>query len=168
MSLGAGACMGKGDAPGGKATENEESEPSVQPPQKADAASNGFGDQIAWWRLDEGLARAKSSGRPMMLIVHASWCARCKELKPAFADQELIELSQRFVMVNVDQDVEPKSQRYGPDGDYVPRVVFFDPESGTPDPSLKNERRSRNLYFYTPQDDLVGVMKKALARYGST
>jgi thiol-disulfide isomerase/thioredoxin len=103
-----------------------------------------------------------------MLVVHASWCNRCKELKPKFSDDEIEQLSEKFVMVNADQDLERKSLEYAPDGDYIPRVVFIDPKTGKADPSLLNERRNRNRYFYTPMDDLAGVMKEALARYGST
>ena len=134
----------------------------------ATAPANGFGDAIAWRGLDEGLKEAATSHRPLMLVVHASWCPRCKELKPAFGERELVELSERFVMVNVDQDAVPQSLQFGPDGTYVPRVVFVDPESGRADPDLRNDRRTRTVYYYGPRDDLVGTMKKALSRHGET
>ncbi len=134
----------------------------------ATAPSNGFNDDIAWHGLDEGLAQAKQTGRPLMLLVHASWCNRCKELVPVFHDERIEALSERFVMVNVDQDREPRVEAYAPDGTYIPRVLFFDPDTGRPDTSLLNPRRSRTRYYYSPVDDLAGVMTKALARYGET
>jgi protein-disulfide reductase (glutathione) len=139
-----------------------------EPRRTATAPANGFGDAIAWRGLDEGLAEAAADHRPLMLVVHASWCPKCKELKPAFAERELVELSERFVMVNVDQDLEPKSLEFAPDGSYVPRILFVDPASGQPDADLHNDRRSRTVYYYGPRDDLVATMKKALSRHAKS
>lgn len=152
-------------APGGQSGTQKEKAPARN---GATAPSHGFNDDIAWRGLDEGLSEAKETGRPLMLLVHASWCNRCKELKPVFHDDRIEDLSERFVMVNVDQDVEPKVQAYAPDGSYIPRVLFFDPATGQPDPTLLNTRRTRTRYYYSPVDDLAGVMTKALARYGET
>ena len=140
----------------------------ASPPRTATATapSHGFGDAIAWRNLDEGLAEAKAQGRPLMLVVHASWCSRCQELKPAFSDAHLAELSQRFVMVNADQDQTPAVLSYAPDGSYLPRVLFIDPATGSADESLRNPQRSRYHYYYGPQDDLPAIMERALERYG--
>ena len=136
-------------------------------PQKrvATAPSNGFGNDIAWRSLDDGLAEAQRDGRPMMLLVHASWCPKCKALKPAFSDTEIVRLSERFVMVNADQDRVPKSETFAPDGTYIPRVVFVDPTTGKVDDSLRNPARNRQLYYFSRREDLVGVMRKALQRH---
>jgi protein-disulfide reductase (glutathione) len=135
----------------------------IAPRRQATAPAHGYGDQIAWRGLDEGLAEARSLGRPLMLVIHASWCPRCRELKPRFSDPALVDASERFVMVNLDQDEHPQSLRYGPDGQYVPRVLFLDAQ-GRVDATLSNASRSKYKYFYMPQDDLVGVMQQALAR----
>ncbi len=154
------------DAPhadaGGKKASVRKSEPV---PQTATAPANGFGEDIAWRGLDEGLAEASKLARPLMLVVHASWCSQCKALKPKFSDPEIEELSQQFVMVNLDQDQVPKALEYAPDGTYVPRVMFIDPQTGKPDTSLVNENRGRTIYYYSPVDDLAGAMKKALDRH---
>lgn len=131
----------------------------------ATAPSHGFNDAIAWRHLDEGLAEAKAQGRPLMLVVHASWCERCKELKPAFQDSRLAELSERFVMVNADQDQTPAVLAHAPDGSYIPRVLFIDPATGSADVELRNPTRQRYHYYYGPQDDLPAMMEKALARH---
>jgi protein-disulfide reductase (glutathione) len=134
----------------------------------ASAPSNGFNDAIAWRELDDGLELASREHRPVMLVVHASWCPRCKDLKPKFQDAELTQLAQRFVMVNVDQDKVPQAEQYAPDGTYIPRVLFLSPETGEVDASLLNAARQKFRYFYMPNDDLVGMMKKALDRHGRT
>jgi protein-disulfide reductase (glutathione) len=152
------------EAPAGRGDRGD----ATGPRRTATAPANGFGDAIAWRSLDDGLAEAASDHRPLMLVVHASWCPKCKDLKPAFSERELVELSDRFVMVNVDQDLVPKSLEFAPDGSYVPRVLFVDPDSGRTDEELRNDRRTRTVYYYAPSDDLVGTMKKALSRHGQT
>lgn len=168
MALAAPACI---DAtpyapPASKA--KADAAPKDAAPRVATAPSHGFNDEIAWRSLEEGLAESKADGRPLMLVVHASWCGRCKELKPAFQQGRLAQLSDQFVMVNADQDLTPAVQGYAPDGTYIPRVLFFDPATGNPDPSLNNPNRSRYHYYYGPQDDLPGMMEKALARHGKS
>jgi hypothetical protein len=73
-------------------------------------------------------------------------------------------------MVNVDADAEPRSQQppYVPDGDYVPRVLFLDPDTGEVDATLVNARRSDKRFFYTAADDLVTMMERARRRHEST
>lgn len=47
--------------------------------------SRGFGDHIAWKSLDSGLASAKVSQKPVMVLIHRSRCPACHELRPKFA-----------------------------------------------------------------------------------
>ncbi|MBC8069335.1 MAG: thioredoxin family protein [Deltaproteobacteria bacterium] len=161
-----GGCV---DPPHGSTGEQRDKPSAATKPEpKATAPSNGFGEGIAWRGFDEGLSEASKLGVPLMMVVHASWCGQCKALKPAFDNPDLRELSHEFVMVNVDQDQVPKSQEFGPDGTYVPRVLFVDPKTLQADASLRNPDRDRTVYYYGPNDDIVAAMKKALVRHGST
>jgi protein-disulfide reductase (glutathione) len=163
------SCVEEADPPGtrSKAAAKPTPPPVVEAQPVGNAPSNGFNDAIAWRTLDDGLA-ALASGRPMMLVVHASWCHRCKELRPAFSDAEVAELSQHFTMVNVDQDLVPAAQTYAPDGTYIPRVLFFDPGTRDVDTAILNARRDRFRYFYGPHDDVEGAMRQALERHDHT
>jgi protein-disulfide reductase (glutathione) len=146
-----------------------EPEPTPAPtPEARKAPSHGFNDAIAWRHLDEGLAEAAKRRRPVMLLVHAAWCRSCRALEAAFASSRLVELSHELVMINLDQDREPRSQEFALDGDYVPRIVFLEPTTGRPDPSIHNPRRESRRYYYSPRDDLLGAMKEALSRHGET
>lgn len=135
-------------------------------PRVRTADAHGYNEAIAWTPLQQGIADAATTQQPLMLVVHASWCSKCKALQPAFRDPALQALSEKFIMVNVDQDATPESQRYAPDGTYIPRVLFIDPKTGEIDPDLLNPVRNRFKYFYMPNDDLVGTMRKALERHG--
>jgi thiol-disulfide isomerase/thioredoxin len=129
------------------------------------APPNGFNQAIAWRTLEDGLEAAQTGERPMMLVVHASWCPRCKELKPSFDAPEIAALSEKFAMVNVDQDEVTAALSYGPDGTYIPRVLFFDPKTGQLDDAVLNAGREKFKYYYGPRDDLAATMRGALARY---
>ncbi|MBL4684883.1 MAG: thioredoxin family protein [Nannocystaceae bacterium] len=164
------ACMGPSGGEGPRKQTPAPSKVADDAPEieLATAPALGWGEHIAWRHLGEGLAEAKSSGRPVMLVVHASWCGQCKRLKPVFQDKELSELTRHFVMVNADQDEVPQTRQYAPDGAYLPRVVFLAPETGEVDPSLSNPRRGKDRHYYGPTDDLVGTMRKALAIHGKS
>ncbi|VVC89244.1 unnamed protein product [Leptidea sinapis] len=84
---------------------------------------NGFGKDYVWaGSLDSGIKIASHHKKPVMLIIHKSWCSACKGLKPKFAaSTELQVLSKHFVMVNLIDDEEPKDTSFAPDGTYIPR-----------------------------------------------
>jgi protein-disulfide reductase (glutathione) len=150
-----------------KATASASTPDPAAPKRTATIPADGWNDRIAWRGLDEGLAEAKSSGMPVMMVVHTSWCGNCQKLKRTFnSDLSLEQLSEQFVMVHVDQDAQPEVTLYGPDGQYIPRVLFLD-EDGNVDQRLQNPNRpSKHRFFYTPQEDLVATMRQALDRHG--
>ena len=160
------ACEGKSPQNhAGTPADSTPSPPSTSAPGRtATAPDNGYGDKIAWRGLEEGFKEAAATGRPLMLLVHAGWCPRCKELKKSFFDPNVVQASEQMIMVNLDQDADPEAQRHGPDGQYIPRILFFDAK-GQLDPDIANPKRKKFKYFYTPQDDLPAAMQQAVERH---
>lgn len=89
----------------------------------AKGRDNGFGNGYIWANsLEAGKQMARHHKKPVMVIIHKSWCTACKNLKPKFAtSSEIQSLSKYFVMVNLVDDEEPDSALFAPDGSYIPR-----------------------------------------------
>ncbi|XP_041983175.1 thioredoxin domain-containing protein 12-like [Aricia agestis] len=128
---------------------------------------NGFGPQYVWaGSLESGLEVASYDHKPVMVIIHKSWCPACKKLKSRFAESAEIEsLSPHFVMVNLIDEEEPKSNTFAPDGTYIPRIFFVSP-TGSVDHDIYNEEGSRQFkYFYSRPEHIAKSMRKVLQKY---
>lgn len=120
---------------------------------------------VDWQSWEAGLARAKAENKPVVLLVWAHWCPRCRELAPTFGDPEIAELSKQLVMVEQNADDRPAwlSEKFDSlYGGYVPRVFVV-----RPDGTVRTDITSGNPqypYFYVPQNKaaLAESLKKAL------
>lgn len=92
----------------------------------AGGKDNGFGNNYIWaGSLESGIRIAANHKKPVMVIIHKSWCKACKNLKPKFASSpEIQDLSKHFVMVNLIDDEEPEGSNFSPDGTYIPRWII--------------------------------------------
>ena len=100
-------------------------------------------DTVDWKPWDEARSISAETGKPLCLVVYADWCPRCKELAPAF----------------LDDDVKALTAQYG---GYVPRIFFFDASGQVREDVTSGH--TRYPYFYTPRNlaALKASMRKAV------
>lgn len=135
-----------------------------EPAVKSNPLARGFGDRIDWVTFEDGLKQIKQSGKWMLLLIHKTWCGSCKALKPKLADsKEFAEMSRHFVMVNTEDEEEPKGSQFVVDGEYIPRVLFLNPEGKVVD-DIWNEgtKHPHVKYYYSGPQELISGMKRAL------
>jgi thiol:disulfide interchange protein len=102
--------------------------------------------QVKWKTYDDGLAEAKKSKKPVMLIFFTEWCPHCKNYSGVFHDPKVVAKSKDFVMVRLDADKNKElSEKYAVDGSYIPRTYFL-ASNGTL--SEIHAPREQFKYFY--------------------
>lgn len=131
------------------------------------ANGRGFNDSINWFNnLEDAQQEAKTQNKPLMILIHKTWCGACTRLKTSFASDDVksvIKQSENFIMVNLENDEEPKDKSYAPDGGYIPRIVFAD-SNGTVRPDVKDDARQKYAYFYSDAKSVTKAMQKALEK----
>lgn len=132
----------------------------------ASELARGFNDNINWVTFEDGKKLSHDQMKPLMLLIHKSWCGACKALKPQFATSKEIEkLSQNFIMVNVLDDEEPSDKSFAPDGGYIPRILFIDPSGKVLTEIINEEGNESYKYYYHASDDITKSMKQVLSSY---
>ncbi len=123
--------------------------------------SNGLGEAVDWTDWDSAL---DDGSKPLMVILHKTWCPACKSLKPKLAEsKEFARLSRSFSMINgAEGDKIHDIEKLTIDGQYVPRIHFLDQE-GNLLPDIYNEDGNPNykFYYYT-EESVVKAMQRAL------
>jgi thiol-disulfide isomerase/thioredoxin len=170
LALALSACRADapGDIPEGIRPEISAIPPGWTPPAPARPAAGEEtwnASQIEWLSYDEGVARAKATGKPVLLVLYTDWCPHCKNYSHVFDDPKVVERAKSFVMVRANADKEPAvAGKHAPDGTYIPRTFFLAPD-GTMDPEI-HPARPKFLYFYDERDPrgLLAGMDTAAAK----
>ncbi|CAJ0938373.1 unnamed protein product, partial [Mesorhabditis belari] len=124
----------------------------------------GFAGDIDWVQWENAVEVAKEQNKPIFFLIHKTWCGACSSLKREFKSsqntKDLVELSKKFVMVNVEDDGEPEDDKYAPDGGYIPRILFLD-SNGSPLSTNNEKRYKNNKYFYPLVPQIIDAMARA-------
>jgi len=116
---------------------------------------------------------AKQENKPIVALVHKTWCGACKQLKKDFQSggagvDRVVKASASYIMVNLEDDEGEGISDLKPEGaGYIPRVVFFTPD-GTARPDIKSKANPNYAYFYPNADSLGQVMESSLSMLKSS
>ena len=117
-------------------------------------------------------AQAEREGKPILALVHKSWCAACKALKKDFSRESegldrVVKASENYVMVNLEDDAsegEWEQELQPEDAAYIPHVVFFDYD-GAQRPDIKSSSNEQYPYYYHSAASIADVMESALSKF---
>jgi len=136
--------------------------------------SRGFSDKIAWVHgLDKAKELAREEDKPIVALIHKTWCGACKALKKDFQAggagvDKVVQLSKNYVMVNLEDDESEGKKELEPEGaGYIPRVVFFDSQ-GNARSDIKSGANPAYAYFYPNAASLGDAMESALGKLKSS
>ncbi len=125
------------------------------------AAPDWNASEIAWYDYQQGMAEAKQSGKPVMLIFYADWCPTCHAYQHLFARPDIVALAKQLVMIRVNVDREGVlSKQYSFDGTYVPRTFALTSEGALRD-ELYPEKRYRYFIKSSEVERFKYIMEQA-------
>ena len=136
-------------------------------PFSADARTPNHADQwnsaeINWRDAHSGIYEASKSGRPVIMVFHATWCSVCKRFREVFKDPAVVAASRDFVMILVDADAEKEiNGAFQPDGSYVPRTLFIDSDGNVSNKLVGSDPQYPHSVDPDKPDELLALMKKA-------
>ncbi|XP_037777058.1 thioredoxin domain-containing protein 12-like [Penaeus monodon] len=85
-----------------------------------DDRGRGLGEKFDWHTLEEGLKISETTGKPLMLIIHKSWCGACKK----YPDGGYIP---RILFLDSEGNVHP--ELYNVNGNSKYKYFYFDDKS---------------------------------------
>lgn len=133
-----------------------------------DLADVWNGAEINWRDIRSGIYESSKSGKPVIMVFHATWCTACKKFRAVFYDKGIVEASKDFVMILIDADADKMSNgAFAPDGTYVPRTIFLDSEGNVLSQykSTADPKYPHSIDINSPAE-LLGLMDRARADLG--
>jgi thiol:disulfide interchange protein len=125
-------------------------------------AEDWNGAEINWQDARSGIYEASQTGRPVIMVFHATWCSVCKRFREVFKDPGIVAASRDFVMILVDADVEKElNGAFSPDGVYVPRTLFIDSDGNVSDKLVGSDPEYPHSLKVDKPDELLALMKEA-------
>lgn len=125
-------------------------------------AEDWNGAEINWRDARSGIYESSQTGRPVIMVFHATWCSVCKRFRQIFKDPGIVAASRDFVMILVDGDAEKElNGAFSPDGVYVPRTLFIDSEGNVSDKLVGADPQYPHSLAVDRPDELLALMKKA-------
>ncbi len=130
--------------------------------REPDMAELWNGKEIAWREVGPGIREASQSGKPVVMLFHASWCSSCKRYRAVWKDPGVVAASKSFVMILVDVDKNPEANgAFSPDGTYVPRTIFYTAEGDVMKDAVGKDAEYPHTIDLDDPTELRTLMQKA-------
>ena len=138
--------------------------PGAAVARSADHADAFNGAEINWRDTKSGIYEASKTGRPVIMVLHATWCSACKRYRSVFKDPAIVAAAKDFVMILVDADKEKEiNGAFSSDGTYVPRTLFIDPEGNVSETFVGRDPKYPHTIDSDHPAELLALMNKARA-----
>jgi protein-disulfide reductase (glutathione) len=126
------------------------------------------GAEIEWREIGPGVREATRTGKPVIMLFHASWCPSCKQYRQVWKDAGVVEASRNFVMILVDVDKDPGANgAFSPDGTYVPRTLFLDSDGNVQSDVAGADPQYPHSLDISAPDELRSLMQKAADKFAT-
>lgn len=120
------------------------------------------GAEIDWREVGPGIREASRTGKPVVMLFHASWCGSCKRYRAVWKDPGVVTASKSFVMILVDVDKDPDANgAFSPDGTYVPRTIFYTAEGDVMKDAVGKDREYPHTIDLDDPTELRTLMEQA-------
>jgi protein-disulfide reductase (glutathione) len=130
----------------------------------ADHADLFNGAEINWRDARSGIYEATQTGKPVIMVFHATWCSACKKYRAVFSDAAIVAATKDFVMILVDADKDKQiNGAFSPDGTYVPRTLFVDTDGNVSTALVGKDPAYPHTIDIGKPDELLALMLKAKA-----
>jgi protein-disulfide reductase (glutathione) len=138
--------------------------PAATSARPADHAQLFNGTEINWRDARSGIYEATQSGKPVIMVFHATWCSACKKYRAVFSDAAIVAAAKDFVMILVDADKDKEiNGAFSPDGTYVPRTLFVDADGNVSKSLVGKDPAYPHTIDIGKPDELLALMLKAKA-----
>ena len=128
-------------------------------PESADMFNSA---EINWRDPKSGIYEASKSNKPVIMVMHATWCSACKKYREVFKNPGIVAAAKDFVMILVDADKDKEvNGAFSPDGTYVPRTLFIDPEGNVSETYVGKDPKFPHTIDNTSADELLALMLRA-------
>ena len=122
------------------------------------------GSEINWRDPKSGIYEASKTGKPVIMVFHATWCSACKRYRSVFQNPGIVAASKDFVMILVDADKDKDiNSAFAPDGAYVPRTLFIDSEGEVSEKFVGKDPKYPHTIDVDDPSELLALMIKAKA-----